>query len=589
MREIRLFLIGIVAASVLVMIGALAAAFVIQVQRFENSNPSSAENTTPPPTQLPTPTSIPPTSTPVPLRPTPSVVRPTAFPTPTPATVEPTPPPKEDQGLIVYQSDRDGNYEIYITDLDGSKHVRLTNNLRNDSSPILSPQGDKIAFVSGSISLRQIYILPLDGSEEVNISRSYKSENWPSWSPDGQRITFSSDSQIYVMSSDGSNKIQLTFPEDSSTIYRANWKPVWSPDGSKIAFTSNRDDADHELYVMNSDGSQQTRLTESLGADDHPRWSPDGTRILFNSWREGPLKMHIMDADGSNELLLPISLQHSLSGSWSPDGSKIIFSYYSRWYVVDGAESADFRLFPGLDWGDSNIRPEWGVKGVGISLSNLPPTRDARFTILPGSVTLAQDGELSLALRTLPGEGGHPGQNLRPHVRDGTSWVEIKNPTIVENGDHRFRLYFLSCETESRFLRGEDYQEVTYCEVSIDIEDLGAVRTSVPTPTPVPVQTLVELEAPKPTPVTQPTSIPETVDTAEGLPQDFDECVSRVTNREEGYLFGGRCTFVVKQPDYPDLFASCQEAGGGIVANGYQSCSIIYAPGGSICFGNYCD
>ena len=64
MREIRLFLVGILAASALVMIGALAAAFVIQVERFENSAPSSAENTTPP--SMPTLTPVPPTPTPWP-------------------------------------------------------------------------------------------------------------------------------------------------------------------------------------------------------------------------------------------------------------------------------------------------------------------------------------------------------------------------------------------------------------------------------------------------------------------------------------------------------------------------------------------
>ncbi|MCI0902398.1 MAG: PD40 domain-containing protein [Chloroflexi bacterium] len=491
MREIRLFLVGILVASTLVMIGALAAAFVIQVDRFENSTPSSFEDTTPSPTQLPTPTSVPNTPTPVPLRPTPTVVWPTPTPTPEPS-VQPTVPPTADQGLIVWRSDRDGNHEIYIRDLDGSKQVRLTNNLRNDSDPILSPQGDKIAFVSGDRHRRQIYILPLDGSGEVNISRSEKSENWPTWSPDGQRISFSRDSQIYTMSSDGSNEIQLTFPEESNTVYRSNWKSSWSPDGTKIAFTSNRDDGDHEIYVMNSDGSQQTRLTESSGVDDHARWSPDGTRILFNSWREGPLKMHIMDADGSNQFPLPVSLQHSVSGTWSPDGSKIIFSYYSQWYVVDGAESGDFRLVPGLDPNDLNWSPEWGVKGAGISLSSLPPPGDARFTIIPGIVTLAQDRELSLSLRDPLGEAGRLGENLRPHVKDGSNWVEIRNPTIVDNDDYRFTLYFLGCQTETADLEGAGYQKVVYCEVSIGHGGAGGTETVVPTATPVHVRRVVQ-------------------------------------------------------------------------------------------------
>jgi len=66
-----------------------------------------------------------------------------------------------------------------------------------------------------------------------------------------------------------------------------NSDPAWSPDGSKIAFMSDRDGGDIEIYVMNADGSHQTRLTNSPGRDAHPSWSPDGKNIYFQSPRDG--------------------------------------------------------------------------------------------------------------------------------------------------------------------------------------------------------------------------------------------------------------------------------------------------------------
>ncbi|MGH2899507.1 MAG: TolB family protein, partial [Solirubrobacteraceae bacterium] len=81
--------------------------------------------------------------------------------------------------------------------------------------------------------------------------------------------------------------------------------PAWSPDGSRIAFLTNRD-ADFEIYTMKPDGSDPVRLTTSVGEDAHPSWSPDGSQIAFHSRRtSGPgdsgLDIFRMDADGSNQ------------------------------------------------------------------------------------------------------------------------------------------------------------------------------------------------------------------------------------------------------------------------------------------------
>ena len=76
--------------------------------------------------------------------------------------------------------------------------------------------------------------------------------------------------------------------------------PAWSPDGGKIAFVSNRD-GNLEIYVMNSDGSGQRRLTRHPGVDGSPAWSPDGRSIACGCERGGNFDIYVISADGSGQ------------------------------------------------------------------------------------------------------------------------------------------------------------------------------------------------------------------------------------------------------------------------------------------------
>ena len=94
--------------------------------------------------------------------------------------------------------------------------------------------------------------------------------------------------------------------------------------GSKIAFVSNQD-GNPEIYIMDADGSNVTRLTNNPGSDGSPTWSPDGMRIAFASSRDDNTDIYIMNADGSNVTRLTTDPANDRGPSWSPDGSMIAF------------------------------------------------------------------------------------------------------------------------------------------------------------------------------------------------------------------------------------------------------------------------
>jgi TolB protein len=90
-------------------------------------------------------------------------------------------------------------------------------------------------------------------------------------------------------------------------------------------FTSERDGGDRELYVMNTDGSGQTRLTTNEGFDQNPSWSPNGRLIAFDSMRDGNLEIYVMNADGTNPRRVTDHPAIDAIPAWSQDGSRIVF------------------------------------------------------------------------------------------------------------------------------------------------------------------------------------------------------------------------------------------------------------------------
>lgn len=129
---------------------------------------------------------------------------------------------------------------------------------------------------------------------------------------------------ICVVNTDGSNATNLT------NDHGDDYDPAWSPDGRKIAFYSSRSGY-WEIYVMNANGSNREQLTHDGGWS--PSWSPDGTQIAFVSDRASTEDIYVMSADGSRQRRLTYDRFGDIGWkdwglSWSPDGKKIAFSCY---------------------------------------------------------------------------------------------------------------------------------------------------------------------------------------------------------------------------------------------------------------------
>jgi Tol biopolymer transport system component len=228
-------------------------------------------------------------------------------------------------GKIAFNSDQNGNHEIYVMNADGSGQINITNNSAIDEQASWFPGARRIAFTSTRDGNYQIYVMNVDGSNPIRLTNNGLSNGGPSLSRDGGKIVFyaglnsSESEEIYVMNADGSGQIRLT----QNSL--ADSDPSWSPDGTKIAFCSNRD-SQPEIYVMNADGSGQMNITNNGSYDYYPRWSPDGRKIAFVSYRDGNLEIYVMNGDGSGLMRLTQNNAVDHFPSWSPDGRKIVFT-----------------------------------------------------------------------------------------------------------------------------------------------------------------------------------------------------------------------------------------------------------------------
>ena len=280
-------------------------------------------------------------------------------------------------GRIAFLSRGERSREVYVVNADGSGQRLLTGDARFPAAPAWSPNGRQIAFEGGSGAPSSVYVVNADGSGQRRLARNGRA---PAWSPDGRTIAFFSDSRMYLMNADGSEHRQLT------KTHWAGGGLAWSPDGRKLAFFDHGGPCPwcFNLNVVNSNGSGLRNLTPKLwavgagsGPTFDPAWSPDGQMIAFVGrvgLTAGPVTgaIYVVRADGSGlRNLTPKPVGTYAAPAWSPDGRKLAFvsdrEGNSEIYVMnaDGSGQRSLTRNPAYD-----ADPAWSPDGRIAFVSN---------------------------------------------------------------------------------------------------------------------------------------------------------------------------------------------------------------------------
>jgi TolB protein len=263
-----------------------------------------------------------------------------------------------------------------------------TNTLPVPTATQAAPLTGLVAFYSDRDGNPEIYTIRADGSQPQRLTQDPSFDDSPAISPDGRQIVFLTARhdlnpqfpnlkyEIYLMNVDGGNPRRLTNTE------AAEDHPAWSPDGSKILFDADYDgDGFYEIYTMNPDGTGVARLTSNTANDQFADWSPDGAQIAFSSDRNGNWDIFVMDADGGNQRPLTSSPNWELFPAWSPDGSLVAFTgVVSRPGNTDvflmNADGSDLHQLTNSPGYDEN--PAWSPDGSQIIFQT---RRDGHFEI----------------------------------------------------------------------------------------------------------------------------------------------------------------------------------------------------------------
>lgn len=227
------------------------------------------------------------------------------------------------KGKIVFNSDRDGDHDIYTMNFNGTHIRKLTRNSRTKTSiaadigPSFSPDGKKIVFISGK-DHPDIFTTKYPDGTEVIEHRGGPDFLPEASFPKGKTMIFeqleSSNYEIYVMDLDGRNQERLTHNDFKDT------NPIFSPDGKNIAYIIRPEFGPALLSIMNSDGSNKKILTQC--SEKEFKFSPDGKKIVFNY--QG--KLYVINSDGSGLAEL-ISQKPFFLGDFtlSPNSKEIAF------------------------------------------------------------------------------------------------------------------------------------------------------------------------------------------------------------------------------------------------------------------------
>ncbi|WP_406657212.1 hypothetical protein V7O62_01290 [Methanolobus sp. ZRKC2] len=223
-----------------------------------------------------------------------------------------------DGNRLVFASDQ----AIWSMNPDGSGRKRVYDGLAWEGEPVYNHDGDKIYYASESknaFSARYISVhsMDVDGANVLKLTETADARG-PSVSPDGTQIAYVSriagNYDVWVMDVDGSNNVRITdSPGDEAS-------PSWSPDGSSLLYS-----LDGAIFVQGIESVKPVELLNNSYDNVEPVYSPDGKMIAFSSNQGGDYDLWLMDDDGKSFSMLTSAESNERAPSWSPDGNKIAY------------------------------------------------------------------------------------------------------------------------------------------------------------------------------------------------------------------------------------------------------------------------
>jgi len=276
-----------------------------------------------------------------------------------------------DPGLIVFASDRDGDFELFTMNPDGTDQRQITDNATRDT--------------------------------------------FPAWSPDATKIAWTQDGDIMVAAADGSNPTNLTADTDVNTE-----KPAWAPDGATIVFVRG-DQTNFEIWKMSVTGGDKTLLV-SFSAQGHPTFDPrvSGDGELFYSYRDTPTHVELCRTEMDEAACHPVLPANASNVTdeviaLAPDGNKISFSrsldavsydvmvtdlaggavidltlHAEPADVADGTAGTVLPADPTADTSSNDYGSSWAPDSTSLAMVRQLPGDDSEIWVVDGDDTFRQ-------------------------------------------------------------------------------------------------------------------------------------------------------------------------------------------------------
>jgi Tol biopolymer transport system component len=231
---------------------------------------------------------------------------------------------------LAFVSSRDGAYQLYGMNADGSRQKRLTHEKGDPSTPsgliyqvdpAWSPNGKSIAFASKRNGRLHLYVMRADGTGTRRLTDTKNDDSNPTWSPDGSELAFQRGPELFVMSADGTHVRPL------GKELAGESDPAWSPNGRWIAYVRKQPATEiREIWLVHPDGSGRRQLTHLGASSLSPAWAPNSQRLAFSSGKKGRSPdIYVIGVDGKHQRQLTLGGSEAFEPDWSPNGKEIAF------------------------------------------------------------------------------------------------------------------------------------------------------------------------------------------------------------------------------------------------------------------------